>query len=221
MKFSFVFIVIMLLSSNVYAQSNLASSKKPNIMEVILFLNANQANNGSASFKADHDKKTLEYFDQDGRLIEKSYINESNDIVTQKYDKEGGIISETKITEESILAQNKKRKDDHKNKVVPGLIAKLSVMAKAAERYAKDHDGRFPQQMNELVGAQPPYLSECFCDDQTPTYRIVCDINEAGYHFKANALWSHLESYVMVNGEKLTTVPPQRPTYEKSTSTCK
>lgn len=80
MKLSFAFILIALLSSSVYAQSDANPSTKPNIMEIILFLNANQANNGSASFKADRDKKTLEYFDQDGQLMEKSYINENNDI---------------------------------------------------------------------------------------------------------------------------------------------
>ena len=102
-------------------------------MEVLLFLNANQANNGSASFKGDHDKKTLEYFDHDGRLMQKSYINENNDIVTQDYDQDGKIISESKITEASILAQNKEWKDDHKNKEVPRLTSKFSILAKAAE----------------------------------------------------------------------------------------
>lgn len=220
MKFLSLLILIVLLNSNVYAQ-NATSPKKSNIMEVILFLNANQSNNGSASFKADHDKKTLEYFDQDGRLMEKSWINESNDIVSQKYDKNGKVISESKITEASILAMNKKTEDDHKSKEVPGLMSKLSVMAKAAEHYAADHEGLFPQKMTDLVTTNPPYLTECFCDDRNPTYQIVCDVNETGYTFKANSMWPHLESYIMTNGEKLETVPPHRPTYEKSTSTCK
>ena len=223
MRFSFALLLFMLLNSSVYAQNDPTSpkNKEPNIMEVILFLDANQANNGSASFKADPDKKTLEYFDQDGRLMEKSWINENNDIVSKKYDKDGKIISESKITEASILAMIQKTQDDHKNNEVPEMTSKLSVMAKAAERYAHEHEGRFPQKMNDLVSVNPPYLTECFCDEKNPTYRIVCDINETGYKFKANSLWPHLESYVMTNGEKLAMVPPHRPTYEKSTSTCK
>jgi hypothetical protein len=54
-----------------------------NIMEVILFLNANQARNGSASFKADREKKALQYFDAEGRIMEESYIDENNDIITK------------------------------------------------------------------------------------------------------------------------------------------
>ena len=223
MRFSFVLILFMLLSSSVYAQNDPTSpkNKKPNIMEGILFLNANQANNGSASFKADPDKNTLEYFDQDGRLMEKSWINENNDIVSQEYNKNGKVISESKITEAFILARMQELQDDYKNKEVPEMRSKLSIMARAAERYAQNHAGHFPKQMKDLVTANPPYLTKCFCDDENPTYRIVCDINETGYKFKANSLWPHLESYVMTNGEKLATVPPHRPAYEKSTSTCK
>ncbi len=221
MKITLSLVLIILFSPAAYAQNNSAVSQKPNVMEMILFLNADQANNGSASLKADHEKKTLQYFDQDGKLMEESHIDSNNDIVTKKFDKDGKVVSEIKITEESILGRVKKTQDDHKDKEVPELTSKLSVLAKAAERYAKDHDGHFPQQMKDLVTTNPPYLTECFCDDKNPTYRIVCDVNETGYKFKANSLWPHLESYVMTNGEKLEKIPPQRSNYEKSTSTCK
>lgn len=190
-------------------------------MEMVLFLNANQANNGSASFKADHENKALQYFDEDGILIEESYIDSNNNMIKKKFDKDGGVISETKITEESILDAAKNTQDDHKKREVSELTSKLSILAKTAERFVKDHDGRFPQQMKDLVAASPPYLTECFCDEENPTYRIVCDINETGYKFKANSLWSHLESYIITNGEKIKILPPQRPTFENSTSTCK
>lgn len=215
------FVLIILCSPLVYAEDNFTAPQKLNIMEVVLFLNSNQANNGSASLKADYEKKTLQYFDQEGKLMEESHIDANNDIVTKKFDPDGNVILEIKITEESILDEIKKSQTDHKEKEVPELKSKLTILAKSAEHYAQDHDGHYPKQMQDLVNANPPYLTECFCDDQNPTYKIVCDINETGYKFKAKSLWPHHESYLMTNGEKLETLPPDRVDYEKLTSTCK
>lgn len=220
MRFLFSLILIIVFSSNVYAQDNTALPNKPNIMEVMLFLNANQANNGSASFKADHEKKTLQYFDKEGQLIEEAYIDGNNDIVSKKYTKDGKVISETKITYQSVIGNLQQNENDHEQKVIPELISKLSTLSKAAESYARANNGRFPKQMKDMINSNPPYLTDCPCDFQTPSYMIVCDVNEAGYKFKANSMWPHLESYVMSNGEKLEVIKLQ-PKFEKSTSTCK
>ncbi|MFC1646034.1 hypothetical protein ACFL2Y_02515 [Candidatus Omnitrophota bacterium] len=99
----FLLILVVLFSFNVYAQENTAEPEDLNIMEVVLFLNVNQVCNDATNCKADYDKKTLEYFDEDGRLIEESYIDEDNAIVNKKYDKEGQVISEIKVTEESFM----------------------------------------------------------------------------------------------------------------------
>ena len=212
-------VVIMVFSSNVRAENDHAPSQHtPNIMEVILFLNANQAKNGSASFQADHDKKSVEYFDQDGRIMEKSYLDANNDIVTQHFDKSGKVISEIKITEESIMGSIKQSQTDHEQKEAPELLRKLSALSAAAEKYAKAN-GKYPQHMKDLTKASPPYLTECTCGLETPAYRIVCDVNEAGYTFKANSLWSHLESYSISTGGK-SEIIKRKPPFETSISTC-
>ncbi len=102
MKFIFLFILILSLSTIVYAEENTVPTA-PNIMEVILFLSVNQDDNG-AGFKVDHGKKMITYFDEEGRVIEESYLDEHNNIISKKYDQEGKIISEMKITEASVMA---------------------------------------------------------------------------------------------------------------------
>ena len=216
--FLFVFVTNVF---NVYAQNNIDASKKMNVMELILFLNANQSNNGYADIKTDYEKKTLQYFDKEGRMIEESYIDENNDIVSREFDKDGKVVFENKITEASVMAQQKQLQKDHEEKVVPEIISKLSVMARAAESYAKNYQGQFPKTMKELIETNILDAADCTCDSRTPEYQVICNLNESGYTFKANAMWPHLESYAVSPGEKLDVIKAGKVIFEKSSSTCK
>ncbi len=223
MKFTLILLVIP--SFNAHAKNETKLEEQPNIMELVLFLNANQAKNGAASFKADHEKKTLQYFDADGRLIEEAYIDANNDIVSKTYTKDGKVLKEDKLTEASILAGIDQAQADHNQKDVPQIKAILQAYSTAAENYAKAHQGTYPRKMVDLTGATPPYLNTCSCDETIEMYRIQCELHDKGYKFMAKSIWPQYESYVISTGEKMEVKQPGELTAEmpfvKSPSPCR
>jgi hypothetical protein len=58
-------------------------------------------------------------------------------------------------------------------------------LARAAEKYKEDHS-RYPQDYGELYFADPPYVTELFCDVVVAGYNISCVFDENGYVLKAN-----------------------------------
>ena len=110
MRWLFVLVVVIFLNSDALAQNTADSKDKPRVMEVMLFLNTKALPPDAASVKADHEKKTLKYFDENGKLVKESYLGEHNDIVTKKYDKEGKVISEVKLTEKEVFSGKPKTK---------------------------------------------------------------------------------------------------------------
>jgi len=203
MKFLFSFLLIILFSFNGYAQESSAPENPLNIMELVLFLNANRLIDGAASFEADPETKTLRYFDEDGRLMEESYIDENNDIVNKKYDKEGQMVSEIKITEESIMGGVNDAAVRHEQVAVPEAKAILQELSDAAESYARENQGNYPREITDLTEAEPPYLDQNYCNTHPNTsYIIYCTLGAEGYEFKALSYWSHRRSdtYIMKTG---------------------
>ncbi|MEW6171259.1 MAG: hypothetical protein AB1472_06875 [Candidatus Omnitrophota bacterium] len=108
MKFIFLLILFFIFSFNIYAQDNISQQKNSevmknfNIMEVFLFLNCNMLPPGAASYKADKEKKIVQYFDTDGILMEEHYLDKNNVAVYKEYDKSGQVIVEKKLSEEDF-----------------------------------------------------------------------------------------------------------------------
>lgn len=181
-----------------------------NIMEVVLFLNANQSNNGYATFKADHDKKNLRYFDKNGKVFEESYIDENNDIVTKKYDQNGNVISESKITqafiEESI--NNESDYDRETKRVAKVALNKLAI---AAENYKATHAGLYPNDARELQ-EKTPDLEKDYCNEGMKFYKIICEFRGDGYTLTARPRYFDMNpgnlTYRMTTGKVLEEIDP-------------
>ena len=52
-----------------------------------LFSNINHLPEGAASFKADKEKKIVQYFDKDGLLVLEEYVDENNDLISKNMTK--------------------------------------------------------------------------------------------------------------------------------------
>lgn len=202
MKFLLSLLLIVLLSFSAYSQESNENQNNLNMMEIILFLNANQLPEGAESFKVDKEKKLRQYFDKDGLLIEEGYITADNNIISKKYDKEGEVISETVITEKALLESQNRAQPYHSQNVVPEIESTLQALSKAAETFAKDHNNNYPDSMRNLTEPNPPYLDECTCDQSIKMYRILCELNSSGYSFIAHSIWEHKESYAITTGSK-------------------
>jgi hypothetical protein len=59
----------------------------------------------------------------------------------------------------------------------------LKQMSMAAEKYATDHEGKYPTDMTKLIEVDPPYLKENFCWQRKSGYLFQCDMSEQAYHF--------------------------------------
>ena len=120
MKFILSFILVILFSLNVYAQEKAVENndlpKDFNIMYVVCFLNAQMSADNESSCEADKEKKAFRCFNEDGQLIRERYLDENNDCVEQKYDTEGKVISEIRLTEESIKNMLKRRNEKLREK---------------------------------------------------------------------------------------------------------
>ena len=185
-----------------------STEERPNMMEIVLFLNANMLPAGAARSEIDWEHKSVKYFDAAGRLMEDHRLTPENVIMSRKFDAAGRVISETKLTESGIQKSMKWAQNDHEQNIVPKLKTILQTLSTAAERYAKDHQGRYPQRMQQLTGAQPPYLNACICHNVFNMYLIECDLRGPGYRFAARAIWSQEESYVISTGGQFSTKPP-------------
>ena len=75
------------------------------MMMVMCFLNASMPE-GAVSSKEDRGGKGIlkgiHYFDKEGRLLQDRYLDENNDCVMKEYNKQGEVISESHMTEESV-----------------------------------------------------------------------------------------------------------------------
>ncbi len=76
---------------------------------------------------------------------------------------------------------------------VPGLLraratshdasakATLKTIASAAEEYAADHDGNYPEAVTDLTNAQPPYLNDDYTDSARNGFNFACDWGTESY----------------------------------------
>ncbi|MCD4781313.1 MAG: hypothetical protein K8S27_12305 [Candidatus Omnitrophica bacterium] len=66
--------------------------------------------------------------------------------------------------------------------------SKLQMISMAVDLYSKYHDGHYPLSVDDLISANPPYLTVDFfdfCHMGTGEYHITCDFKEDGYSFSA------------------------------------
>jgi hypothetical protein len=61
----------------------------------------------------------------------------------------------------------------------------LRSMSTAAESFAISNSGNYPTTIEDLTGAQPPYLNEGYCNSTLAGYDISCTFTRSGYTFVA------------------------------------
>ena len=62
----------------------------------------------------------------------------------------------------------------------------IKTISAAAEGYAKNNSGSYPSTVSELLNAQPPYLTEDYCDKNLVGYNYICYFEEKGYVITAS-----------------------------------
>lgn len=85
------------------------------------------------------------------------------------------------------------------------LLAKrtLNLLATAVEKYAIDHQSKFPTSIEELTTKQEPYLSRMYCGEKISGFIYSCDFSATGYIFKAKPSymgWTGTKEYSVVTG---------------------
>ena len=66
-----------------------------------------------------------------------------------------------------------------------GMILTLRTLSLAAESYAKENQKNYPAKLSDLTRAQPPYLSEEYCNEEVWGYVYDCTFSPQGYSFTA------------------------------------
>jgi hypothetical protein len=66
-------------------------------------------------------------------------------------------------------------------------VSSLKKMSFALESYAKK-EGHYPQRMEDLLFAEPPYIEDIFCDREIEGFHFTCEINDQGYLIRAKTL---------------------------------
>ncbi len=209
-KFKIAVAVMMIAGAGAlgWAEEKAPAGKKAglNIMEVVLFLNANMGMpEGSDRMEADREHESLRYYSKDGRLVEEHHLDEQNTIVSTTYGPDGSVKSVNRITEASIRGGVEETQRRHDQEEGPAVREAVEKHAQAAEAYAKAHGGAYPIRMQELTQSEAPYLGKCLCDQEINMYHIICDLENGGYRFTARSLWPQYESYVITTGDHVET----------------
>lgn len=82
----------------------------------------------------------------------------------------------------SVLQQQSVQADD--------AIAKstLHSLSEAAESFAKDHNGNYPQSADDLTRNEHPYLSVNYCGGEQGLFSYRCEFDKKGYQFTATPI---------------------------------
>lgn len=99
-----IFIFVLFLSANVYAQDKPAVVIEKNPAVFLIVLNAKVAPPEAVSSKVDRENYTIEYFDKDGVLVQRDSLDDNSNLISRKYDKEGKVIARSIIKQDNFLA---------------------------------------------------------------------------------------------------------------------
>ncbi len=64
----------------------------------------------------------------------------------------------------------------------------LDKMARATKRFARQHNGIYPQHMNQLTDVFPPYIKDNYCNKVYSGYHFNCHMSADGFRFVATPL---------------------------------
>ncbi|MBZ0166681.1 MAG: hypothetical protein K8I00_07720 [Candidatus Omnitrophica bacterium] len=64
----------------------------------------------------------------------------------------------------------------------------LDKMARATKRFARTHNGIYPQHMNQLTDVFPPYIKDNYCNKIYSGYHYNCHMSADGFKFVATPL---------------------------------
>ena len=64
----------------------------------------------------------------------------------------------------------------------------LDKMARATKRFARQHNGIYPQHMNQLTDVFPPYIKDNYCNKIYSGYHYNCHMSADGFKFVATPL---------------------------------
>lgn len=64
----------------------------------------------------------------------------------------------------------------------------LDKMARATKRFARQHNGVYPQHMNQLTDVFPPYIKDDYCNKIYAGYHFNCHMSSDGFKFVATPL---------------------------------
>lgn len=94
----------------------------------------------------------------------------------------------------------------------------LRTLATAAETYATANGGKYPVDMAQLTGAQPPYMIKNYCGVEQEGHRFECKMSQEGYVFTAAPIGDKADvkpAYTITTGGVLTETPMDKPNEEK------
>ncbi len=87
-----------------------------------------------------------------------------------------------------------------------GVEAVLRTLSTAAETYAQDHNGQYPQNMQMLTGTAG-YLNEDWCGKNEFEFLFSCSMDEKGYTFTATSMNSEGTYTIKTGGELMEMIP--------------
>lgn len=64
-------------------------------------------------------------------------------------------------------------------------IKNLKVISGALDTYADRNSGKYPPNESVLTSANPPYLTESFCDQTKGGFTYLCDLSPSNYQIAA------------------------------------
>jgi len=155
--------------------------------------------------RCDGDKLIEFICDEDRSGVKRSAIKS---IDCQHGCKEGACIEGDYLTENF---QMKVRPSPLSNEAAAQMaLAKstLRSLSTAAEMYATANDGKYPDRIEDLTEAVPPYLNRQYCDQTISGYEYICFFSKSGYDFFARQGKDErdlLPTYKMTTGGILTT----------------
>jgi len=127
--------------------------------------------------------KTLSavYFDEDGNTVLE--LDEKMKVLMNDKDKMKQLIESVLNEEESVSVDTEKISRLINNDTLAR--GNLIMISSATEAYAKFNNGQYPEKINDLILAKPPYIKRELCNEKIEGYQYKCEFSKQGYKFKA------------------------------------